>query len=77
MKGHASLQMIIGAGVTGIAMLGGVFAWTYAQFSSVTAHASQTDVTVSAVQQKTTDIDMRLSRIEDKIDIINSHFQTR
>lgn len=69
-KGSISLPVLAGGAMTGVAMIGSVFAWTYTQFSAVTTHASQTDVTLAGVVQKTTDIDDRLTRIENKLDII-------
>lgn len=48
----------------------GIFAWTYSQFSTVTAKAAATDIQLSSVTQQSKDIDTRLERIENKVDRI-------
>lgn len=43
--------MAVSGAVAGVTMLGGVFAWTYSQFTSVTAHASDSDQRISKVEE--------------------------
>lgn len=71
-KGSATIGMLATTAVTAVTLVAGVFTWTYAQFSTVNANASETNQRVARVEQKGDDIDVRLTRIEDKIDKIIS-----
>lgn len=71
-KGSISIAMALSGAASGLLILGGAFAWTYTQLTGVQAHASQTDVKVATIEQKTNDVDSRLDRIENKLDMLIS-----
>lgn len=49
MKGHASLQAVIGTAIAIVGMLGGFFAWSLNAVRTNDAHAAQTDTAVSLI----------------------------
>ena len=46
-KGYVTTSILL----SGVGMLGAVFAWTYSQLSSVNAHASESDQRIAKLEE--------------------------
>ncbi len=71
-KGQIALSVVVGTGIALTTMIGSVFAWTYNTFAGVNDKISIQNASIATVTQKTTDIDDRLTRIENKLDSVLS-----
>lgn len=69
-KGQSILAIIMwGAGIS-IPFIAGSYYFVSSKFTAVNTDIKENSVDIAIVQQKTTDIDNRLLRIETKLDLI-------
>ncbi len=72
-KGQVAVGILVTAGIALMTATGAVFAWTYSTFGQVNDKISNQVAAVATVTQKTDDIDVRLTRIENKLDMLLSN----
>jgi hypothetical protein len=51
MRGNITIGTAIAGALTGLGIIGSIFGWTYNQFSSVQAHASESDQRIAKVEE--------------------------
>lgn len=70
--------------IASASLIGGVFAWAFTQFGAINGKIATDEVSITAVSgkvdvvsQKTDDVDIRLTRIENKIDQLTEYFNPK